>query len=259
MKGGGVVPNAKVGRPVWEGHRQRLRQRMEREGWDALRPHEMVELVLNYAVPRQNLSDVARALVARFGSVGGVFSADREQLLAVEGMTETLSEWVEITGGLMRAYYDIHAESDQRLSCFQEVLAFLKPRLADASVPGLWALYADFDFNLITYSDFGSPDDCWDGATARRLMVEAINSGARYVYLVRFVDAAPPSLPQDDMPRLRALTETLCAADIDLVDCVLANGRDVSSLRLSGRLRVEEGSARMLALREQYEGTGNRD
>ena len=107
---------------------------MEREGWDALRPHEKVELVLNYAVPRQNLSDVARALVARFGSVGGVFSADREQLLAVEGMTDTLAEWVEITGGLMRAYYDIHAESDQGLSCFQEVLAFLKPRLAGAAV-----------------------------------------------------------------------------------------------------------------------------
>ena len=47
-------------RPLWEGHRQRLRQRVEREGWDALRPHEMVELVLNRAVPRQNLSDVAR-------------------------------------------------------------------------------------------------------------------------------------------------------------------------------------------------------
>ena len=55
-------------RLVWEGHRQRLRQRMEREGWDALRPHEMVELVLNHAVPRQNLSDLARALVERFGS-----------------------------------------------------------------------------------------------------------------------------------------------------------------------------------------------
>ncbi len=253
------MPNAKVGRPVWEGHRKRLRQRMEREGWDALRPHEMVELVLNYAVPRQNLSDVARALVARFGSVGGVFSADREQLLAVEGMTQTLAEWVEITGGLMRAYYDIHAESDQRLSCFQEVLAFLKPRLADAAVPGLWALYADFDFNLITYSDFGSPDDCWNGTVARRMMVEAINSGARYVYLVRFVDEAPLSLPEGDLTRLQALSETLRAADIDLVDCVLCDGREVASLRLVGRLKVEEGDARMLALREQYEGTGSRE
>ena len=227
---------------------------MEREGWDALRPHEKVELVLNYAVPRQNLSDVARALVARFGSVGGVFSADRERLLAVEGVTETLAEWIGITGELMRAYYDMHAESDLRLSNYQEMLAFLRPRLSEAAVPGLWAVYADFDFNLITYSDFGAPDDCWGAAVARRLMVEAIDSGARYVYLVRFTDAAAPALPEADLPRLEAIASTLCAADVDLVDCVLCNGRDFASLRLSGRLGAEQGSARMTALHESYGG-----
>ena len=120
--------DGKPGRPVWEGHRRRLRQRAAREGWEALRPHEMVELVLNHAVPRQNLSDIARALVARFGTVGGVFAADREALLSVEGMTPRLAEWVGLTGDLMRAYYNLHAESDIRLSCYQEVQAFLKSR-----------------------------------------------------------------------------------------------------------------------------------
>ena len=41
---------------------------MEREGWDALKPHEMVELALYPAVPRQDLTDIARLLVDRFGS-----------------------------------------------------------------------------------------------------------------------------------------------------------------------------------------------
>lgn len=248
------MSNAREGRPVWEGHRKRLRQRMEREGWDALRPHEMVELVLNYAVPRQNLSDAARALVARFGSVGGVFSAPRERLLAVEGITETLADWIQITGDLMRAYYDLHAESDLRLSCYQEVLAFLRPRLGEAEIPGLWAVYADFDFNLITYSDFGAPDDCWDAAVARRVMVEAIDSGARYVYLVRFMEASALALAEAELPRLEAIADTLRVADIDLVDCVLCNGRDVASLRLAGGLKVAPGDARMLALRENYAG-----
>ena len=58
---------------------------MEREGWDALKPYEMVELVLYHAVPRQDLSDVARLLVDRFGSVGGVFGATEAQLMEVPG------------------------------------------------------------------------------------------------------------------------------------------------------------------------------
>lgn len=240
----------KEGRPIWEGHRRRLRQRMEREGWDALRPSEMVELVLNHAVPRQNLSDVARALVERFGSVGGVFGASRERLAAVEGMTPALAEWVALTGELMRAYYDLHAETDVRLSCFQEVLAFLRPRIGGAARPGLWAIYADFDFNLITFSDFGDPGDCWDAATARRLLVEAIAAGARYVYLARFVSAGPPALDAAELPRLEAIAGTLRAADIDLVDCVLTDGEAIQSLRAQGLLSLDGPEGRHLALRE---------
>ena len=244
------MSDIKPGRPVWEGHRRRLRQRMEREGWETLRPHEMVELVLNHAVPRQNLSDIARALVARFGSVGGVFAADREALLSVEGMTPRLAEWVGLTGEVMRAYYDLHAESDVRLSCYQEVLTFLK-RGPEAG-PGLRALYADFDFNLMTYTDFGNPQDIRDAAAARQVMVEAINAGARYVYFVVRTADAPRMPDAGELARLQAVAATLRAADIDLVDCVLTDGRDFVSMRLCGGFGAEEGDARALALRESY-------
>ena len=238
-------------RLLWEGHRQRLRRRARGEGWDALRPHEMVELVLNHAVPRQNLSDVARALVARFGSVGGVFTADREALLSVPGMTECLAEWVVITGELMRAYYDLHVETDIRLSCYQEVLAFLR-RQAGEAAPGLWALYADLDFNLITYTDFGPLEDCWDAAVARRMLVEAIGAGARYVYLVRFLDEAPRLPDESELARIAALSNTFRAADLDLVDCVLAGRGAFASLRAAGRLQGDVPDGRAEALREAY-------
>ena len=242
--------------PVWEGHRRRLRQRSQREGWDALRPHEMVELVLNYAVPRQNLSDVARALVEHFGSVGGVFAASRERLAAVEGMTSALIEWVALTGELMRAYYDLHAETDIRLSCWQEMLAFLRPRLGEAARPGLWAIYADFDFNLITFSDL--PVDGDAAVAARRMLVEAIAAGARYVYLVRFAESGAPGPDAQALSRIEAVAETLRAADIDLVDCVRVDGADVRSLRVEGLLNLGERDGQVLALRE-YGGEGNEE
>ena len=253
------MSGVREGRPIWEGHRQRLRQRMEREGWDALRPHEMVELVLNYAVPRQDLSDVSRALVNRFGSVGGVFAADREALLALEGVTPTLAEWICVTGNLMRAYYDLHAESDIRLSCYQEVLAFIRPRLKAALAPGMWVAYADFDFNLITYSEFDAAAPWHEPSNIRRMMVEAINAGARYVYLVRRTGEAPPEMDGEQLASLQAVAETLRAADVELVDCVLAGRGTLRSLRMQGLLKAAEGDARQLALHERYVAEGPRD
>ena len=43
MKIDGLKDSA--GKPLYEGHRSRLRIRLEREGWDALKPYEMVEVI----------------------------------------------------------------------------------------------------------------------------------------------------------------------------------------------------------------------
>ena len=185
---------------------------------------------------------------------GGVFGASREQLLATPGVTPRLAEWIGLTGELMRAYYDLHAETDIRLSCYQEVQAFVAPRAAEADGPGLWAIYADFDFNLITYTDFGAPEDDRDAAVARRIMIEAIHTGASYVYLVRLTGDGMPEPDAAALARLEALSATLRAADIDLVDCVLAGRGEVRSLRVMGRFKVEEHDARRLALHEAYVG-----
>ena len=176
-----------AGKPLYEGHRSRLRIRLEREGWDALKPYEMVEVVLCHAMPRQDLSAVSRLLVDRFGSVGGVFRASREDLLAVPGVTSGMAEWIVLTGQLVSAYRQLHNVSDIRLDCFQRVMAFLKPLLAQKQRSGLWVIYADFSFNLITVTDLHKAEVWWEAENARRMLMDAIGHDARYGFHLPFV------------------------------------------------------------------------
>ena len=239
------------GRPLWEGHRERLRRRMEWEGWDALKPYEMVELTLYHAVPRQDLSDVSRLLVDRFGSVGGVFSASREQLLEVPGMTATLAEWIGLTGELMRAYHDLHGRSDIRMEFFRDVRRFLKPRMGRQGDARAWALYVDFNFNLITFADLREAEAWWDGANARRMLAEAIGNGARYVFLVLWQEVAA-GMSDVEAARLESIAETLRAADLDLVDCLLAGGGEIYSMNLHGRMNRIRAESGCMELHENY-------
>ncbi len=243
-----------AGRPLLEGHRERLRRRMEREGWDALRPHEMVELVLYHAVPRQDLSMVSRVLVDRFGSVGGVFRASREALLAVEGVTPTLADCLLTTGRLMSAYYDLHAERGIHLRHWQDFLAFLRPRVAAAEGAVLWAVYADFDFNLITYTDLSDAESWWDAENARRMVAEAVDTGARFVYLVRFLPAAADDLDAEEKARLTSLAVALRAVDAELVDCALSGGGELHSMNAENRLERLRAESQIMALHEAYAG-----
>ncbi len=231
---------------------------MESEGWDALKPAEMVELALYPAVPRQDLSKVARLLVDRFGSIGGVFSASREALSEVPGVTDALAEWIDLTGGLMRAYYDLQASRDIRLGCYQELLAFLKDQRFAACDVGQWALYADFDFNFITCDELG-PGDWWEADNARKMVAGAIGSGARYVYLAIRRDGAPPEMGDWELARLEALAVTLRAVGMDLVDCALLDGGQVRSMNLLGRMNAIRAASGCMDLHERYADPGASD
>ena len=74
---------------VHAGHRQRLKNKYLSSGADVLEPHELLELLLFYAVPRANPNPIAHALIKRFGSLKNVLTAPVEELTKVEGVGES--------------------------------------------------------------------------------------------------------------------------------------------------------------------------
>ena len=72
-----------------EGHRERMRKKMI-ERSDFLEPHEVLETLLFYSVPRKNVNETAHKLLDKFGgSVKGVLGAEPNSLLSVEGVGES--------------------------------------------------------------------------------------------------------------------------------------------------------------------------
>ena len=62
------------------GHRSRLRQRLFDGGPKALLDHELVEYLLALAIPRRDTKAQAKKLIAEFGGLGPLLSADAETL-----------------------------------------------------------------------------------------------------------------------------------------------------------------------------------
>lgn len=71
-----------------EGHRLRMRQRLLKAGPDALADHEMLEMILFIALPRRDTKPIARELLTRFRTFGGVIGAPTAELMTVEGLGE---------------------------------------------------------------------------------------------------------------------------------------------------------------------------
>jgi DNA repair protein RadC len=76
-----------------EGHRERLRERFQTQGADALSETELLELILFFSIPRVDTKPLAKTLLESFGSLDGVLAATPEELHAfarISGNTDTL-------------------------------------------------------------------------------------------------------------------------------------------------------------------------
>ncbi len=89
---------------IHSGHRQRLRDRYRTHGLDAFSPHEVLELLLCYALPRGDVNPLAHRLINHFGSLKGVFEASMEQLLSVEGVGPETATLLSMMLPLFRQY-----------------------------------------------------------------------------------------------------------------------------------------------------------
>jgi DNA repair protein RadC len=94
-KGGEIMADHPHG-----GHRQRLKTRYLLEGLDHFSPHEVLELLLTFAIPQRDVNPLAHALIDHFGSLRSVMAATQEELREVPGVGEH-------TAALIRLMYDV--------------------------------------------------------------------------------------------------------------------------------------------------------
>ena len=70
------------------GHRERVRENVINNGFSQLEDHRLLELLLFYSIPRGDTNEIAHTLLKEFGSLGGVISAPKEELIKICGVGE---------------------------------------------------------------------------------------------------------------------------------------------------------------------------
>ena len=84
------------------GHRQRLRERFLAGESSACTEEALLELLLTYAIPQQDVAPLARALLHQFGDLAGVLAAEPSQLLEVKGIKESSTVLLKLVDTIRR-------------------------------------------------------------------------------------------------------------------------------------------------------------
>jgi len=91
---------------VHDGHRQRMRERIRKNGIASLEMHEILEYLLYSFIPRKDTNVIAHELLQKFGSLRMIMDSKPERLCEVSGMTWNASLFLTSLSGVFRKYLD---------------------------------------------------------------------------------------------------------------------------------------------------------
>ena len=77
-------------------HRKRMKDKFLRFGFEPFNDHEILEMLLYYALPQVDTNEIAHELINKFGSFYAVLEADEEDLVNVEGMGQASAHFLQL-------------------------------------------------------------------------------------------------------------------------------------------------------------------
>ncbi|RAK58474.1 hypothetical protein DJ021_01000 [Phenylobacterium hankyongense] len=225
------APKAK---PHYLGHRDRLRERAQVGGLPAVPDYELLELYLFRSVPRGDVKPLAKQLLARFGSLGGVLGATAEDLRTVAGVGEAVALDLKL---LHEAALRMAREQVARrtvISSWQALLAYVKTALAHEAREQFRVLLLDKKNQLIAdeVMNRGTVDHA--PVYPREVMRRALELSASAVILVHNHPSGDPTPSAADVDMTRQIVEAGRPLRISVHDHLVVGRDGVASFKALG-------------------------
>ena len=217
-----------------DGHRKRLKARFVKSGLDDFEPHNVLELLLFYGIPRKDTNPTAHKLINRFGSLSAVFDARPEELMKVDGITENTAVLISMIPQLARKYLEDKSDAVNAISGFDDIGTYLMPKFVGRTVETIMLAALDNKNKIISCSIIAEGENDHASLSKRKVMEEAIRVGATRVVLAHNHPRGFAMPSKEDIHLTEEVYALLRTVEIELVDHIIFAEDDFVSLAASG-------------------------
>jgi DNA repair protein RadC len=166
-----------------DGHRKRLKNRFLNSP-ESFEDHELLELILFYAIPRKNTNETAHKLLNRFGSIKGILDASTEALCEIDDIGPNSALYIKAIASLLLRYENSDIKSDGLLKSPVALSSFLKNLFIGTENEISYILLFDNSKRLITCEKIGEGFSLEHTLSLRKITSCALSSNAVSAILV---------------------------------------------------------------------------
>jgi len=224
--------------PHYHGHRQRLRERFLKGGLAAFADYEVVELLLTLAIPRSDVKQPAKALIARFGNLRAILDAPIDELRAVHGIGNATPVALQIIKAAATLYLQQSVEGRDSLADPVRLAEFWRMRIGALQNEVFEVAYLDSGYRLLRDGVETLEEGTIDRATVypRRVIEAALKRGAAAVVLAHNHPSANLTPSEHDKLLTRAIILAAETVHLKVVDHLIVSAQDTFSFRKAGLL-----------------------
>ena len=222
------------------GHRQRMKQRFVSNGVDSFLDHEILELLLTYAIPRKDTKPLAWQLIKRFGSLSEVLDADEISLTDVDGIGPQTAQFLKLMRGVIKKY--MHADLPQHISMKnpQEVLDYCQASLAGKQEEFLEVLLLSVRFTLKSARIIATGSIDQIIIEPRQILRWALKENAAAIILVHNHPSGDPSPSPEDIQMTRQIVQAAQLLNIQVLDHLIVSKGTYYSFLAHGIIKEQK-------------------
>ncbi|MBE6976662.1 MAG: hypothetical protein E7439_05655 [Ruminococcaceae bacterium] len=219
---------------VHEGHRERLRKRFQNEGLEHFEPHQVLELLLFYCIPRKDTNEIAGALIRRFQSFAGVLEAPISELKKIDGMGEHAAVFLSLVKAVS-GYYQTSPEKNLKILNNAKAYGdYLVKYFKGEQNEKVYLLCLDGKLKVISCLEISEGGPSYASVPISRIVKIALTESAQNVVLAHNHPGGLAIPSDEDIFTTHRLASTLAAVDVTLLDHIVVADDDFVSLVDSG-------------------------
>lgn len=223
-----------MGTGVHDGHRERMKSRFIQAGPDGFNDHNLLEMLLFYALPRKDTNELAHDILNHFGSLTAVLEADIEQLKEVKGVGDNVATLIKLAPALAKRYLEEKSMPKSIINSTAAAGEYLVAKYMYETNEISYALLLNSSNGLIACKQISRGIVNATELGVRMLVETAIKSNASSVIISHNHPDGLPLPSKEDEHCTRTVAKALELVNIKLLDHIIVAGKEFQSLNKAG-------------------------
>ncbi|MBQ4095522.1 MAG: RadC family protein [Oscillospiraceae bacterium] len=222
---------------IHNGHRERMREKFLKNGIDVFEEHEVLEMLLYYAVPRVNTNELAHELLRKFKSISGVFNAPIDLLTEFKGLSRTGATLLKLVPSMLRFYpKDLKYENFESIKDFKD---FLGQSFRGETKECFKVCYLTNNLRLLTLETLAVGNVDTVRPDVSRIVEIALKYESKAIVISHNHPTAISLPSNEDIAVTRELQRALDMFGIRILDHIIVSGYgDVTSMTQCGYMSI---------------------